>query len=103
MLVDAVFAVRRLTLGSLEFVRRIRHVAVGGTLVGLPSPTAAQPLVGVVQPAPHLGEALVSGFVEPTAGLCSPQLVFLGYQLFDLIEHGLFFHTASIVRHKPAR
>jgi hypothetical protein len=96
--VDAVVAVGRLALGSLEFVRRVWHVAVRGSLVGLPGSPATQRFVGVVKPAPHLGEALVSCVVEPAARLRSPQLVFLGHQFFDPIKDGLFFHTASIVR-----
>ena len=95
---DAVVAVGRLALGSLEFVRRVWHVAVRGSLVGLPGSPATQRLVGVVKRAPHLGEALVSCVVEPAARLRSPQLVFLGHQFFDPIKDGLFFHTASIVR-----
>ncbi len=95
---DAVVAVRRLALESLEFVRRVWHVAVRGSLVGLPGSPATQRLVGVVKRAPHLGEALVSCVVELAARLGSPQLVLLGDQFFDPIKDGLFFHTASIVR-----
>lgn len=95
---DAVVAVGRLPLGSFQFVWRVWHVAVRGSLVGLPGSPATQRLVGVVKPAPHLGEALVSCVVEPAARLRSPQLVFLGHQFFDPIKDGLFFHTASIVR-----
>ena len=95
---DAVVAVGRLALGSLEFVGRVWHVAVRGSLVGLPGSPATQRLVGVVKRAPHLGEALVSCVVEPAARLRSPQLVFLGHQFFDPIKDGLFFHTASIMR-----
>lgn len=93
----AVVAVWRLTVWSVEFVRRIRHVAVRGPLVRLTSPPATQRFVGVIQPAAHLDQAPVSSLVEAAAGLGSPQLVFLGDQLFDLIEHGLLFHTSSIV------
>ena len=82
---DPVLAVRRLTLGSGELIRRIRHVAVGRSLIGLTSPPATQRFVGVVEPAAHLSEALVSSGVEPSVGLCSPQLVFLGDQLLDPI------------------
>lgn len=95
---DAVVAVGRLALGPLEFVRRIWHVAVRGSLIGLPGSPATQRLVGVVKRAPYLGEALVSCVFEPAARLRSPQLVFLGNQFFDPIKDGLFFHTASIVR-----
>lgn len=60
---DTVVAMRRLTVGSVKFVRRIRHVAVRGSLVRLTSPPATQRFVGVIQPTAHLGQALVSSLV----------------------------------------
>lgn len=94
---DAVVAVRRLAFRSVELVRRIRHIPVRGFLIRLAGPSTTQRPVGVVERAPHLGEAPMSSFVEPALGLCSPQAVFLVDELFDLIEDGLFVHTSSIV------
>lgn len=95
---DAVVAVRRLGVRSVEVVRRIRHVAVRRSLVWLTGPPPTQGLIGVVEAAPHDREAPVSGIVERALGLCSPEPVFLGHQLLDLIQDRLFVHASSITR-----
>ena len=96
--VDAVVAVRRLGIWPVEVVRWPRNVAVGRALVRLTRPPPAQGFVGLVEPAPHRGEALVSGLVESPLGLCPPEPVFLGYQFLDLIQDRLFVHAPSITR-----
>ena len=95
---DAVVAVRRLGVGSVEVVRRPWHVAVRRALVRLTGPPTAQRLIRTVEPAPHGREALVSRFVERMVGLCSPETVLLGDQLLDLIQDGLFVHDGE---HNP--
>jgi len=100
--VDAVIAVRRLGVGSVKLVRRIRDVAVQGSLVRLTSPPPTQRLVGMVEPAPHDREALMPRVVERAVGLCSPELVFLGDQLLDAIQDRLFVHAPRIARRAPA-
>lgn len=92
----AVIFVRRLAVGAVELVRRIRHVAVRRPLVGLPGPPPAQGLVGVVKALTDYGEALVSGLVESALRLRVPQLVLFCDQLLDLVQHRLIVHTASI-------
>ena len=69
---DAMIAVRRLAIRTVEFVRRIRHVAVRRPLVRLTGPPPAQGLVGVVKPAADNRKALVSSVVEAALGLCPP-------------------------------
>ena len=68
----AVVAVRRLRIRSVEVVRRIRYVAIRGSLVRLTSPAPTQRLVGMVEPASYRRQTLVPGLVEPTVGLRSP-------------------------------
>lgn len=98
---DTMLAVGRLAFGSVEFVGGPRYLAVRGSLVRLPGPPATQRRVRLIEPAPHLGETLVSSFVETAGGLCPPELVLLGDQLFDLVEDGLLFHSPSIVGMRP--
>ncbi len=93
---DAVVAVRGLGVRSVKVVRRIRHVAVCGSLVRLPGPSPAQPLVCMVEPAPHHGKAPASGVVERAGGLCLPEAVLLAHQLLDLLQDRLFVHVARI-------
>ncbi len=79
-------AVRRLGVGSVQVVRRIRYVAVRGPLVRLAGPPPTQRLVRPVEPTAHGREALVPGVVERAVGLCSPEPVLLGDELLDLIQ-----------------
>ena len=95
---NAVVAVRRLGIGSVQVVRRVGHVTVRGSLVGLTSASPTQRLVRMVEPAPYRRETLVPGVVERAVGLCSPEPVLLGDQLLDLIQHGLLVHGTSITR-----
>ena len=69
---DAVIAVRRLADRTVEFVGRIRHVAVRRPLVRLTGPTPAQGLVGVIKPSADNCKAFVSSVVERALGLCPP-------------------------------
>lgn len=91
----AVVAVRRLRIRSVEVVRRIRYVAIRGSLVRLTSPSATQRLVGMVEPASYRRQTLVPGVVERMVGLRSPEPVLLGDELLDLIQDGLLVHNVE--------
>ena len=93
---QAVLGMRRLPVGSVEVVRRPRHVAVGGPFVRLPGAPSSQRRVGAAEAATHLREALVSGIVEPALGLRSPERVLLGDQILDLVQDRLLVHELSI-------
>jgi hypothetical protein len=94
--VDAVIGVWRLAVRTVEFVRRIRHIAVRRPLVRLTGPPPAQGLVGVVETAADNRKALASSVVEPTLGLRPPQPVLLGDEPLDLIQDRLLVHESSI-------
>jgi hypothetical protein len=101
--VHAVLGVGRLGFEAVELVRRVRHVAVRGSLIRLTGSPPAENLVGVVQASPDGCEALMAGVVERPLRLRAPERVLLGDELLDLIEDRLFVHEASIVRTRPLR
>jgi hypothetical protein len=94
--VDAVIGMRRLAVGAVELVRRIRHVAVRRPVIGLPGPPAAQGLIGVVEFTPHRRQPFVPVLVEAAFALCSPEPVLLGDQSLDLVQNGLLVHSPII-------
>ena len=99
---DAMFAVRRLGIRSVELVPRIRHVTVRWSLVRLTGPPATQRLVGMVETAPHDHEALVSRVVERAVCLRAPQPMLLGDQLLNPIQDSLFVHAPSITSRRAS-
>ena len=100
---DAVVAVWRLGVGSVELVRRPWHVAVRGPLVRLARPPPTQGRIRMVERTPHRREALVSGVVERTVGPCPPEPMLFGDQLLYPIQDRLLVHGPSILARRRHR
>lgn len=88
-------AVRRLAVGAVEVVGRIRYVAIGGTLVGLPSSPAAEGGPARVERPSDRREPLMTSVVESPLGLGVPEAVLLGDELLDAVQDWLLVHEAD--------